>query len=128
MKNTNDFSKAKVGDKVYYIFIGSGTILSTTHDSEYPILVEFYGGRNTFTADGKMFHNHIYQSLFWSKPEIIAPEKPKTLVTKEIPVKLWFNNDRIVNLILPEGRFLEETSVAQINKECKGTLTYQIEE
>lgn len=86
MTNTNDFSKAKVGDKLWSLQGGPCKVVSCVGISAYPIRVMYVNGKEDYyTANGRYLEKESYQSLFWSKPEIIAPEKPVKM--KEVAVE-----------------------------------------
>jgi len=78
------FKDAEVGDEVYSMLYGKGKILNTSHLFSYPLLIEFFHGRKSYNLKGYNDNNHHQPTLFWSKPEIKAPEKAKRLVTKTI--------------------------------------------
>lgn len=80
--NTDDFSVAKVGDRVWVrveIYNGWGEVIDTDSLLDYPVEVRYLDKTTCFTAQG-----HILklgpQCLFWSKPEIIAPLRPNVKV------------------------------------------------
>lgn len=79
--NTNDFSVAKIGDRVYdYVRDEYGEVVGIDNDCPFCVMVNFEdGSQDLFTSDGK---NHLYDVnpvLFWDKPQIIAPSKPLDL-------------------------------------------------
>ena len=80
-ENTNDFSKCKVGDKLWSIQLGDCEILSVTNtELQYPILVCGESRRRcTYTRAGMFYQDDINQSLFFSNPNIIAPPEPPRL-------------------------------------------------
>lgn len=62
MNNT----KYKVGDRVFYLRYGWGTVISTTHKFGFSIQVKFNGNRETneyFTAEGHLHDDALYPSL-----------------------------------------------------------------
>lgn len=80
-----EFEKAKVGDKVYCLIHGEGKIISILHNIPFPIEVHFNGrGVSNYTLDGKINITDNTPRLYWSKPEIIAPERPRRLIDKVI--------------------------------------------
>lgn len=79
--NTNDFSVAKIGDRVYdYIRDEYGEVAGNDEDCPFGLLVNFEdGSQGRFTYDGKDFLDTVNPILFWDKPQIIAPPKPLDL-------------------------------------------------
>lgn len=75
-----DFSSAKVGDKVWSIFDGDCHIKAIDTTSNWPIKA----GTNSFLFNGKRQGCDAAPSLFWSNPNIIAPKKPKKVVKHKI--------------------------------------------
>lgn len=74
------FRNAKVGDRVWDILKGWGTITSISEDNDYPIRVTSDEHIWTiFTLDGKRTKEDINPSLFWDKIKFEAPEKPFSL-------------------------------------------------
>ena len=70
--NTNDFSKCKVGDKLWDHVRGCEGTVDRNEINENEILVKSNGNGYWF----KKVQNPIKQSLFFAKPEIIAPPEP----------------------------------------------------
>ena len=88
-----DFTDARVGDKVYYYPKGEGVITHIYQTSPRPAPITVYVGNNYyfFRMDGKVHEHDTHQSLFWSKPDIIAPPMPVrkktiTIMGVELPV------------------------------------------
>jgi hypothetical protein len=81
----NDFSKAKIGQRVYCLLWGYGAIVDATHCDSHPILVKFCKGvgdfKESYTVDGFLTDAHFSPTLYWNKPEIITPLAP-------VPTKL----------------------------------------
>lgn len=94
MKNTNNFIDVKVGDKLWSFELGECEVtnfsLDKSSDRTYAITAKNqYGHTLFYTFNGRLFVDSKHQSLFWSEPTIIAPEKPKSRVTKTI--ERWVN-------------------------------------
>ena len=71
------FRNAKVGDRVWYIAKGWGTIVEINEDREYPIVfIADVDSFCTFTFDGKRDVNDKNPSLFWDEIKYEIPEKP----------------------------------------------------
>jgi hypothetical protein len=85
MKLKCDFSKARIGDKVFSTRFGNGYIsgcctnLFCTFDGGVMAKYDFEGYR---IKNNK--HVGVVPELYWSEPEIIIPEPPKRMVKKEI--------------------------------------------
>lgn len=74
------FRNAKVGDRVWDILKGWGTITSISEDNDYPIRVTSDEHIWTiFTLDGKRTKEDINPSLFWDKIKYEIPKKPFSL-------------------------------------------------
>jgi hypothetical protein len=76
------FSSAKVGDRVWDIHKGWGTI-TCIDNSLYPIYVNFddmafNGSTHKYTSKGYYREDHINPSLFWDEIKFTIPNKPKT--------------------------------------------------
>lgn len=84
----SDFSKAKVGDKVYSLLYGYGTIdyIDTSYTALYPLKIIFNTQPNKFgfNYEGKCFPDQVIKDLYWDKPTIIEPEAPKRMIKKSI--------------------------------------------
>lgn len=97
--NTNDFSVAKFGDRVYnYVKDEYGTVIANYGDFPFGLVVNFEDGtEGRFTHDGKeMYLYDINPILFWDKPQIIAPPKPFDLKSflREQLVPVEFDSSR----------------------------------
>lgn len=98
MLNTQEytFKNAKVGDRVWDILKGWGTITSIREDNDYPIRVT--SDINTwtiFTLDGKRDEKDINPTLFWNEIKYEMPEKPFSLEEelRKLQVKEFKYND-----------------------------------
>lgn len=118
MSNTNDFSTAKIGDRVYlrlnewegwcrvrlvyaeYLYIESESMVDSIQR-----MVNKNGSLSAI--------KQIPQCLFWDKPEIIAPERPKRLVKKVVKVRPWKDSYGIVRLA--SGTLLIEHEESPLN-------------
>jgi len=92
----NDFSQAKVGDKVWSIEDGFGLIETSCSET---IFVKFKNGHNhVFGCDGRYEHDALMPILFWNEIHFDIPERPKRMVKKEI--KFWSCfHPRLVSLV-----------------------------
>jgi hypothetical protein len=76
----NDFSKAKIGQRLYSLLWGYGTIVDVNYCDSHPIRVKFYKGmvefKESYTVDGFLTDAHFSPTLYWDKPEIITPPAP----------------------------------------------------
>lgn len=99
------FEKARAGDRVWVrmpSFEGWTKITQTRPDSSCPIVVYLPGsGDCSFTYGGQHIPGpNTPQCLFWDKPEIIAPLRPKRLVKKMIEVRLYQLTEKMLGLIV----------------------------
>jgi hypothetical protein len=71
------FENAQVGDKVWSIRFGYGTVVSTCDDSIYPLVIEFikYPNLQSYTLEGQEFNDEL-QTLFWKEIKFEAPKQP----------------------------------------------------
>ena len=93
--DASDFSGVTVGDKLWSMQLGECTVIDViTFQRGYRIQTRI----ECRSALGDMPYNHdgvqqlapdVTQSLFWSRPEIIAPPRPKRKVVKT--VEAWAN-------------------------------------
>jgi len=90
--SASDFSGVKVGDKLWSVQLGECEVTHAPQtDKDRIICCPMYCCHDSlcYSQDGKLMDNHPVQSLFWARPEIIAPPKPKRKVVKT--VELWQN-------------------------------------
>lgn len=72
------FKDAKVGDRVWSVGNGWGTVRRITRDEKFPIKVAFDNGdTGSFILDGKEFVDNSYPTLFWDEVKITPPPRPK---------------------------------------------------
>jgi hypothetical protein len=78
MSNTNDFSKCKVGDKLWCIQLGDCAVIEIKNTSfDYRLKLRNSNGREeTYTFEGRRDLADVQQSIFFSNPNIIAPPEP----------------------------------------------------
>ena len=80
----SDFKNAKIGDRLYSLRFGWVEVLSVNYG--YPYVTNHILCSDThketicWRADGRLYEQDVTQDLYWGKPEIIAPEKPKRKV------------------------------------------------
>lgn len=88
MSDTNDFSSVKVGDKLWSIQLGECEVMGANYNH---VVVKRVSSTVDlcYELDGKHLKGDAHQSLFWFKPEIIAPPRPKRKVTKTL--ERWVN-------------------------------------
>lgn len=127
------FENAKVGDKVYCLKHGKGIIINigSIQSHNYPLGVKFdYNSTYSYTLDGKSLTADKNPILYWSKPEIIAPEAPKRMVIKTI--SRWINiySDGIgVYIYDTQLEATKHNAIARGNsKAVEFIITYEVEE
>ena len=64
----------QVGQKVWDVVRGEGVVTYIEEDAEYPVVVEFDGEEEDYTADGKYREDHAFPSLYTYKPKIVKDE------------------------------------------------------
>ena len=76
--SSEESSPFKVGQTVWDVLYGEGKIIEINVGDEYPVVVSFVKAQEvmSYRYNGKM-HNDYARTLFFSKPKIIADEKPK---------------------------------------------------
>ena len=80
-----DGEPLNVGNQVYSLRFGKGEVKRFDMD-EYPIVVLFGSDIWSFTQDLQADLSDVGRDLYWQKPEIIPPPKPK----KKVKVWDWF--------------------------------------
>lgn len=118
------FYDAENGDRVWDLLLGEGEIVSSLKGCW--IRVKFENSQIQEYALTGCLIGSLIQTLYWSKPEIIAPPRPKRMVTKE--VDCWVLTDHIKDLYpfyCPSITLKEPT---QPEYYTKATLTYKTEE
>jgi len=87
----NDFSKAKVGDRVWHFSFGWGEVKNIS--KEMGVLVSFdsepFENCTWFLFDGRFTCNDVLPSLFWNEIQFEIPPMPKRKVKKTI--ERWIN-------------------------------------
>ena len=78
-----DGEPLKARDEVYCLLNGKGKVAGITINSVFPIVVAFSGGPYTYSKKFKGWSHQKNRTLYWQKPEIIPPPKPKK------KVKVW---------------------------------------
>lgn len=124
--SSSDFSGVKVGDKLWSVQLGECEVLYIS-TGEWPIVCQNERGTGAYTANGKKMEDDVNPSLFWSRPKIIAPPKPKRKVVKT--VERWLN-------VHKDGRTFTFSSERDANQRSdferiacvRLTGTYEVEE
>lgn len=79
----------KVGQKVWCLFRGEGTIITTRWRDSYPIRVKFADETFcTYTIDGRLYKAHLTRCLYFSKPVVTGDTEPPFVPAFEIGEKL----------------------------------------
>lgn len=90
---TTTFESTSIGDQVWCVSMGWGTVINAHNDEDYPITVEFDSGKSdTFTYEGKLYSDDTNQTLFWDEVEIKVPTKPLPKLNKDDCVEVWNAN------------------------------------
>lgn len=99
----DQFKEAKVGDRVWHIIYGWGTIITIEHRWLAPIefRYDYEGNIDRVNFDGKYEDIELFPSVFWGPIELKEiPQRPKRFVKKKI--EGWANiyERRPVSLIV----------------------------
>ena len=87
------FETASIGERVWYVLLGWGTIINVFHEEDYPIAVEFeFGDIETFTKAGREYSDTSNQTLFWDEVKFEVPTKPLPKLNKDDCVEVWNAN------------------------------------
>ena len=91
---TTTFETASIGDRVWCVSLGWGTISDILHHGDnYPIAVEFDSGHaETYTKRGREYSDASNQILFWGELKFEAPTKPLPKLNKDDCVEVWNAN------------------------------------
>jgi len=121
-----DFSNSKVGDNVYSLRHGYGTINCTESDyPSWPIRVQFSQGDFLFDTRGH-YGDYKTPDLYHSKPEIIeqkrAVNKSFECNIHEISTQIGKGSYTLFKISIPESVILDQIIDRKI------TVTFQIEE
>ena len=121
------FKDAKVGDRVYCLKNGWGSIISSGAGRIHPLYVEFDGGDcDNYTLNGEQNIEDRRPTLYWGEPQIIAPPKPKRLVKKTVTRYLnIFNNEAFGGILHSTAEEAEKHGIGSI---AIATVTYDIVE
>lgn len=120
------FRTAKVGDKVWCVKFGWGTIYKIYDEEIYGIKVEYIDAKgmtqyDSFTFDGKYYKSDINPILFWNEiklPRVDEDKKPFNLVeflkdkTEPIPFTNGTSNYYIYYGSLKEKFYCDSSSVS----------------
>jgi hypothetical protein len=124
------FENARAGDAVWSLEFGWGEIAAIVKGSGYPVCVRFDDDDRLekYLFDGKIYR-HRNQTLFWDEIPIIAPPRPKRLVTKT--VEGWGNvypGGRVEAIYISHKQALDFASHEAVAKGVKLTGSYEVEE
>ena len=88
---TTTFETAKVGDRVWCIRSGWGTIIDRFRSrAEYPLVVEFDNReQKTYTLWGLLHYKDLNPTLFWDEVKFEIPEKPLPQLEVDTKVLVW---------------------------------------
>ena len=85
--NHQDFSSAREGDSLYSLRDGYVTVVSVNAGGI--VAMDSGGFNDTWSLRGFYVQSHVTPDLYWDKPEIVAPPKPKRLVERKF--ECWLN-------------------------------------
>ena len=82
----SDFSGVKVGDKLWSVQLGECEVIGIGYScgNRFIKCVGDKGVMAGYDCDGRRSTHDVNQSLFWSRPENIAPPRPKRKVVKTV--------------------------------------------
>ena len=85
------FTDAKVGDRVWSLTEGWGTVTARFRSyTEYPLTVEFENGEHkTYTLWGRFRIKDKNPTLFWDEVKIETPVKPLPQLEVDAKVLVW---------------------------------------
>lgn len=110
MKNTNDFSKCKVGQELWSIEVGDCKFEKITNEgifvSNNDNVIFQYNFNGTYLNWAKN------QSLYFSNPNIIAPEKPKEKIPFDLEKALSGEYDLVTlnDIIINEWHYFKNVN------------------
>lgn len=82
----------RVGDKCYSLQHGELIVSDIDYRESYVIkTIRQNGDVFSYTKDGRVWGNHVNPTLYFSKPEIIEPQRPKRKVTKTVTI--WIDRE-----------------------------------
>jgi len=128
MSKVNDFSKAKVGDKVWSLHNGEGVIDSILERGAFPIIVQFktLDHLEDFMIDGKLYEDAINPDLYRTQPTVTAPE-PKEKVTTRLFIvySMVRGSDVVMKDVFAS---IESVNSAKLRIESYGHILLDVEE
>ena len=87
------FETASIGDQVWCVSLGWGSIINIDHGKGYPICVEFDSGKfEYFTMEGQLYTGDCNQTLFWDEVKFEVSTKPLPKLNKDDCVEVWSTN------------------------------------
>ena len=88
-KQKKMLASAKVGDKLYSMEDGWGTVIKVITGSLYPLSIQFECHRIDFTLDGKRWTSSKNATLFWDEIKLEVPKKPLPKLEIDTKVLVW---------------------------------------
>lgn len=87
------FKNAKVGNRVWSLTNGWGTVISAYDSSScFPIHVQFDGDdgdSDSYMACGKLYEDDLNPTLFWDEIKLDIPKKPLFKLEVDAKVLVW---------------------------------------
>lgn len=136
------FKNAVVGDRVWSIRKGWGTVIKVDTDSDYPIKVRLDVSERIegYTYDGRFTSVDLGPELFWDEVHIVAPSKPK--VKRSYEEVKWcniypkgvstgfgiLNNKYFFGCLGNNPETVKENSLSRAVALAKVVFTFEVEE
>lgn len=125
-----DFIKEGIqqGDILYSLRFGEVEVTEILHEQRYPIEAKVLetGDLETWNAKGDYITSSLTQDLYWAKPEIIAPPRPKREVTKEFEVFVNYDPDNLNHLDAFFSLARATNNCIATDIQIKGKLTFTV--
>lgn len=131
LKQNNMFKKAEIGDRVYDLLKGWGTIVNINPEDNYPIYVNSDADSFcTFTYDGKRDINDKNPTLFWRKISLnnYIKKKSKNYFSLETALRKLqvcdFKDNGEANYFLSWNRDKNKIQIEYTHTHCFPTMVY----
>ena len=89
---TTTFENARIGDRVWCMRRGWGTVRKIDGDSLYPLKITYqHAAIGSYTLDGLAHVEDITQTLFWDEVVFKAPSEPVRDLPVDTEVLVWMH-------------------------------------